>query len=111
MLVHNNNPIVTKDLRKEIMERSKLKNSLNKNRHHANYCMCKTQRNYCLNLLRKTKSKYFKSLRDNESFWKNVEPIFSTKGSSSEKITLVENITVLTEEKEIEKIMSNFLKL
>ena len=50
-LRHNNNPFMTKDLRK----RSKLRNIFNKNRNHENWCKYKRQRNLCLNLLRKTK--------------------------------------------------------
>ena len=115
ILLHNNNPIAIKDLRKEIMERSKLKNSLNKNRHYANCCKCKTQRNYCLSLVRKTISKYFKklnmeSLTNDQIFWKKVQPTFSNKSSSSGKNTFVGNIKVLIEEKEIDRIMNNSLQ-
>ena len=50
----NNNSFMTKDLKKEIMKRSKLKNSFNKNRNHVNWCKSKSQRNYFItNLLRK----------------------------------------------------------
>ena len=37
-LRHNNNPLITKDLRKQIMVRSKLRNIFNKNRNHENWC-------------------------------------------------------------------------
>ena len=90
------------------MERSKLKNSLNKNRHYANCCKCKTQRNYCLSLVRKTISKYFKKL--NMESLTNDQPTFSNKSSSSRNNTFVGNIKVLIEEKEIERIMNNSLQ-
>ena len=54
-LRHNNNAFVTKELRKEIMLPSKLKNKFNKERNHVNWCNYKRQRNYCLSILRKTK--------------------------------------------------------
>ena len=47
---------MTKDLRYESVKRSKLKNSFNKNRYHVNWYKYKSQRDYCVNLLRKTKS-------------------------------------------------------
>ena len=62
ILRHNNNAFVTKELRKEIMLRSKLKSKFNKERNHINWCNYKCQRNRCLNILRKTKKEYFNSL-------------------------------------------------
>ena len=41
---------MTKDLRYEIVKRSKLKNSFNKNRYHVNWYTYKSQRDYCVNL-------------------------------------------------------------
>ena len=38
------------------MKRSKLKNLFNKNKNQENWCKYKTQRNYCVNLLCKTKN-------------------------------------------------------
>ena len=54
-LRHNNNPFMTKNLRKQMMVRSKLRNNYNKNRNYENWCKYKRQRNLYLNLLRKTK--------------------------------------------------------
>ena len=53
------------------------------------------QRNYCVSLLRKTKTNYYansneKDLTDNKQFWQTVKPLLSDKIKSSEKITLVE---------------------
>ena len=74
-----------KELPKEIMLRSKLKNKFNKERNHINWCNYKCQRNRCLSILRKTKKEYFNSLNikqvsDNKLFWKSVKPFFSDKG-------------------------------
>ena len=64
---------MTKELQKEIMKRSKLKNKYNKKRNYENWSLYKKQRNYCLSLLRKTKKAYFKKLNikeigDNKTF-------------------------------------------
>ena len=52
---HNNNPLMTKELRKAIMKRSQLKNTYNKNHNYENCYLYKKQRNFCVNRLRKTK--------------------------------------------------------
>ena len=76
---HNNNPFMTKELRKAIMKRSQLKNTYNKNHNYENWYLYKKQRNFCLNLLRKTKRNYFKNVKiqgitDNKKFWKTIRP-------------------------------------
>ena len=93
VLRHNNNAFMTKELRKEIMLRSKLKNKFNKERNHINWYNYKRQRNHCLSILRKSKKEYFNSLNmkqvsDNKLFWKSVKPFFNDKGFNSSK-TLV----------------------
>ena len=113
MIRFNNNVFITKELRKEIMKRSKLRNKFNRNRNHENWCNFKFQRNYCVNLLRKTKKQYYKNLNvknvvDNQTFWKTVKPYFSDKGSNSRRITLLENDSILTDGKDIAKTMNNF---
>ena len=62
-----------KPLRKAIMTRSRLKNIYLKSRHEENWVNYKRQRNFCTNLLRKTKQKYFcnlnmEDLNDNKRF-------------------------------------------
>ena len=113
MIRFSNNVFMAKELRKEIMKRSKLKNKFNRNRNHENWCNFKFQRNYCVNLLRKTKKQYYKNLNvknvvDNQTFWKTVKPYFSNKGSNSRRITLLENDSILTDGKDIAKTMNNF---
>ena len=93
---------MTKELRKEIMLRSKLKNEINKERNRINSCNYKRQRDRCLSILRKTKKKYFNSLNikqvsDNKHFWKSVKPFFNDKRSNSLKITLVDENNIITD--------------
>ena len=45
---------------------------------------------------------------DNQPFWKTLKPYFSDKGSNSRRITLLENDSILTEEKDIAKSMNSF---
>ena len=113
MLRFNNSSFVSKELRKEIMKRSNLRNKFNENRTHENWCKFKLQRNFCVNLYRKTKKHYYKNLNlknmnDGKAFWKNVKPYFSNKGSSSNKISLLENDSIITDEKTIAKTMNNY---
>ena len=64
---------MTKELGKQIMNRSKLKNKYNKKRNYESWSLYKKQRNCCLSLLRKTKKAYFEKLNikeigDNKTF-------------------------------------------
>ena len=64
----------------------------------------KKQRIFCVNLLRKTKRNYFKSVKsqnitDNKKFWKTIRPYFSNKGYNQTKIIIVEKDSIVTDEK------------
>ena len=113
MLRHNNNAFMTKEMRKKIMLRSKLKNEFNEERNHINWGNYKRQRNRCLRILRKTKKEYFNSLNikqvsDNKLFWQSLKPFYSDKGYNSSKITLVEENNIINDEEEIANIMNNY---
>ena len=45
---------------------------------------------------------------DNQTFWKTVKLSFSHKESNSRQITLLENDSILTGDKDITKAMNNF---
>ena len=71
----NNNLFMTKESRKEIMKRSKLRNKVKRNRNHESWCNFKLQRYYCVDLLWKSKKQYYKNLNvknvmDNQTLWK-----------------------------------------
>ena len=73
ILRFNDNPFMTKALRKAIMHRSKLKNIFHKTRAKEDWNNYKKQRNFCVNLLRNTKKDYFqklniKDLTDNKNY-------------------------------------------
>ena len=88
ILRFNDNPFMTKALRKAIMHRSKLKNIFHKTRAKEDWNNYKKQRNFCVNLLRNTKKDYFqklniKDLIDKKKFWKTIKPFFSNKSLNS----------------------------
>ena len=114
ILKFNNNPDMSKALRKAIMHRSKLKNIYNKNRTDVNWASFKKQRNFCVTLLRRTKKEYFqnlnvKDLSDNKTFWKTIKPYFSKKGLNSNKMLLKEKGELVLDEKQLASIMNKLL--
>ena len=109
----NNNPFRLKALRQTIVHRSKVKNIYNKYRTEDNWANYKKQRNFSVNLLRKTKAEYFqklnlKDLSDNRKFWKTINPFFSNKVLNSNKLMLKENSRLISKEKELATVMNTF---
>ena len=71
------------------------------------------QRNYCASLIRKIKKDYYnnldyKKIIDNKSFWKHVKPLLSEKNARSNKITLVEDNSILENNDKIAETFNNF---
>ena len=104
---------MSNELRKNIMLRSKLKNSFNKDRSYENWCKYKRQHNFCVNLLRKTKRNFFKNVNekkisDNRTFWKEIKPYFNDEGGMSSKITLVKRDKIIHKDKEIAETMNKY---
>ena len=66
------------------MKRSRLRNIYLKNRSDNNKREYNKQRNYCVSLLRKTKTNFYanlneKDLSDNKQFWRTVKPLLSAR--------------------------------
>ena len=115
----NQGPYMNKILNKAIMNRSRLKNRFLANRNEENRKAFKKQRNYCVGLFRKEKKKFYnnldiKNITDNRLFWKTVKPFFSEKSQHREKITLIEQTNIITNDKLIaesfNKFFSNIVK-
>ena len=109
----NEQPFVTKELRKEHMTRSRLRNKLRKEKTEANRLAYTKQRNICTNLLKKAKTSYFEKLKpssicDNKNFWKAVKPLFSEKAVSIHNITLIENNKIVPEDDKVAEILNSF---
>ena len=93
----NQMPFMTKQLSKEIMKRSRLRNNFLRNRTEENKILYNRQRNYCVYLLRKSKTGYYENLNiknvtDNKLFWKSVKPLLSDKSRIRDRINKSENI-------------------
>ena len=95
MIRANNGPFMNKGLSKAFMTRTRLRNKSLKNPNSENKFLYKKQRNYCINLLRKSKRDYYKNLdikhiTDNKMSLKTVKPLFSYKHNISRNITHVD---------------------
>ena len=108
----NQKPRINKTLRKTIMNRSQLKNKLNKIRNETDILNYKEQRNYVVKLNNQCKKDHSDRLnpeKDSKPFWKSCKPYFSNKHSFGEsKIALSENGKFLTESNKIAKTFNLF---
>ena len=107
----NKSPFLTKTLRKVIMIKCRLKNRFHKIRSDENWLLYKTQRNLCTKLLRKTKKDYFSKLNpklvsDNKTFWRNIKPCFSDKRNFSNKITISEKVSIVSDDRRLSEIFN-----
>ena len=94
------------------MKRSKLRNKFNRDRNHENWSNFKFQRNYFVNLLRKTEKQYYENLSvinvmDDQTFQKTIKPCFSDKGSNTRRVNSLKNDSILTDVRDIAKTMNN----
>ena len=109
----NNSPFMNKIISKAIMNRSRLKNRFLKNPNDTNKCNYNKQRNYCVNLIKREKKKYYNNLNlnkitDNKKFWTTIKPLFSDKNNSTRNITLIENDIIISSDKSVAEIMNDF---
>ena len=98
---------------REIMKRSNLRNKYLKSRSEENRQIFRKQRNICVSLLRKTERSYYSNVNetnviDNQKFWKRIKPMLSNKFVNIEKIALVDNEKIITNDKEIAKVLNDF---
>ena len=109
----NTQPYVNKNLRKEIMKRSNLKNTANKSGKTEDKKRYKIQRNVVAKLNKKLKEAYFKEKlpksKDVKDFWNFYKPCFTKKGvCNDEKMILVEKQEVLRKDYKISDTISNY---
>ena len=109
----NNAPFMNKEIRKLIMLRSRAKNVFHKNRTDINRQQYKKIRNKCVKLIRKTKKTYFKNLNinfvsDNKNFWKAIKPMFNDKSTNQNKIIIIENNNITSDNKEVAEILNDY---
>ena len=70
-------------------------------------------KNLCVSLLGKTETSYYSTLNETnvivkQKLWKTMTPMLSNKLVNNEKITLVKNEKIITDDKEIEKVLNGF---
>ena len=104
---------MTKELRKAIMHRSKLRNRYNKKQTVDNFNAYKKQRNRCVKILRKTKRNYYrnldlKDLTDSRKFWHSVKPVFTDKVQVCQSVTLIENGEFVSEDLAIAEVFNHY---
>ena len=110
----NNAPFMNKTLSKAFMHRSKLKNIFNKCPTEINQQLYKKQRNFCVNLLKKEKRKYYNNLdlsifKDNRKFWARIKPLFSDKRIAVKtNITIIEKETIISDNTEVAEKLNTF---
>ena len=110
----NQSPFMNNKLNKAIMNRSRLRNRFLKNKTEENKKAYNRQRNYVVSLLKKSKHEYYNNLNtkdiiDNKKNWTTGKPLFSDKISSSNKIILIENGNILSEQRDGAEVLNNAL--
>ena len=105
---------MTRELRKEMMHRTRFLNKYNKDKTNENFEAYKRQRNKCVQMLRKTKFNYYKdldlnNLTDNRKFLKTVKPVFIDKVQVSQSIKLIEKSEMVTDDLKTAKIFNDYL--
>ena len=109
----NNKPHVNKELRRAITRRSTLKNIANRSKREEDIRKYKDQRNLGVKLNVKAKKQHFTSIQsktiDNEKkFWKTVKPLFSNRNNMCEKITLIADGKILSNDEEIAECFNEY---
>ena len=109
----NHLPSMNKTISKEIMKRTRFWNQFLKHETDENKSRYTKQRNYCVSLLRKTKTPYYsnldeKNVTDSKAFWKTVNPFLSDKITSKEKITLIEKNEIVSNDENTAQVLNTF---
>ena len=101
----NQKPHFNKNLRKQIMIRSRLKNKANKSKNPIDIVKFKRQRNLVTNLNKQAKLQYFEKLSvdcNSKPFLKACKPYFSNKNSNIQENTmLLEKEKLLSKQKDV----------
>ena len=110
---NNEAPFMNRRLRKEIMLRSKKKNTFNNNPTTENWNQYRLQRNKCVKVLREVKGDFYASLDlnnifDSKRFWRTIKPIFSEKVRGADMSALIENNDIISDKSKISNIMNEY---
>ena len=105
----NHAPFISKEMRKAIYARSRLKNKFYKNSSEENEIKCKRQPNLSVSLRRKAIKQYFSNITSkgiviNKEFWKTIRPFLTSKGCLENiDIMLINDPDMITDYKTLTK--------
>ena len=108
----NEGPFITKELRKEIMKRTKLLNIYRRDKSFRSRQAYRRQRNICTRLCKRNKRDYYSNFHpscvtSNKKFWKSVKPLFSEKSLTRDNIILIEKGSITDDSKEVADTFSD----
>ena len=110
----NQQPYVTREMRKGIMTRSRLQNRYWCHGTEEHRREMKTQENFCNRQYKKDRKNFYKNLdpkniEDERKFWLTMKPFFTDKNCGiREKILLVENGELIDDDLEIAETFNTF---
>ena len=110
----NEKPHMNRALRKAIMERSKLRNIFRRSKLHSDLLAYRRQRNRVCKLNKNSRKAYFESVASNpnfnssQNFWSICKPFFSDKHTVSEKVFLVHNDEIISNDSVTAKIFNSY---
>ena len=95
------------------MQRTKFRNKFLKDPSAENKFSYNKQRNWCVFQLRRENNFFFanlnqKDITDNKKFWQTIKPFLSEKTKSREKITLIGNKNLVSDDAEVANCLNNF---
>ena len=98
-----------------MMHRSQLETKYRKQPTDINSERYRKQKNFCSKLYKKERKKYYshldlKQFTDNKTFWQNMKPFLSDKNKATEKITLVSDDKIFSDDLEIAEKFNEFFK-
>ena len=109
----NHAPFVSKELRKAIYTRSRLRNRFLKNPNEINSKLYKQQRNKCVSIRRKSIQHYFSNITrnriiTNKNFWKAIKPFLTSKVClENSDIMLRDDEKMITDEKKLVQLFND----
>ena len=113
MIRGNEKPHMNKELRKALMVKRRLKHTANVTHLEEDVLNYKRQRNKCTFLNRRRRKEAYteldvKTIDNSKKFWDTFKPLLSHTGNSSDKILLVENEKILSDDKEIAECFNEY---
>ena len=114
MIRGNNAPLMNKELSKEIIVKSKLRNKLYRHKTKTNWKNYTKQHNKCRYLRREAVILHFSKLCKNgvisdKKFWSTIKPFMNNKGyHGNNNLTLYEDDNIAKDETEVSGILNNF---